>query len=89
MTIMFHPNRFPKHDEDGKGDKGQKWQGTCNTSLCDIPGAIYFNVHSKAYYCDQCANKFRRDNLRFKQPESIYRTDHPLTIEEMDKLTKL
>lgn len=31
------------------------FNGKCNRTACQKPGAIYFNHSTRAYYCEECA----------------------------------
>ena len=47
--------------------KGLK-NGNCNTSVCQKPGATFFNKSTRKYYCRECATEInyvegRRDTL--------------------------
>jgi hypothetical protein len=52
--------------------KGKK-DGNCNVTACQQPGATWWNVGSKAYYCEGCATMINIDACeRFKQPHLCY-----------------
>jgi hypothetical protein len=38
-----------------KPDKGKK-DGSCNRGACQRPGAVFFNLSTRAYYCPKCAH---------------------------------
>ena len=86
ITIMYHPNRYPKHDESGNGDKGQRWRGECNRTACKNTGSVHFHVNTYGYYCPVCAELFRRDSIVMLQLPVVRQVDHQLTREEMDEL---
>ncbi|MEK1888602.1 MAG: hypothetical protein AAAB35_13750 [Phyllobacterium sp.] len=50
MTEHFkHPQRYPIHP----GEKGTVYGGVW--TRCDTAPANYFNIHTRGYYCRECA----------------------------------
>jgi len=60
-----------------KPDKG-KWNGSCNRSACQRPGATWFNTSTRAYYCEPCA----RDISRFAKRADGFHICFPTTGDE-------
>jgi len=46
-----------------KPDKGQ-YQGSCNREACQAPGANYFNLSTRRYYCGRCARDINSFSVR-------------------------
>lgn len=76
-----HPGRYPCHHDP---DKGQVYDGECNTTACDRRGAVHWNMGTYALYCNECARgqNFQRD----RPPLTIHVLDRPHSIEEMAQL---
>jgi hypothetical protein len=61
---VFHPRRYPKHNEEDRGNKGQIFGGECNRTRCMAHGATWFNRATFGYECEQHAkgaNEFPTD----------------------------
>jgi hypothetical protein len=43
------------------------YNGNCNRTACQQPGAIYFNHSTENYYCAACAAIINEGNPQFKQ----------------------
>ena len=41
-----------------KGTKG----GNCNRTACQRPGAVWFHLDTRAWYCTSCARELNRAN---------------------------
>ena len=41
------------------------WQGNCNITSCQKPGAVWWNIYMRKYYCTDCATKinYRPDEI--------------------------
>jgi len=50
-----------------KSDKGLQ-NGSCNRRACQSPGATWFNIGTRAYYCQPCALKINRINADYGEP---------------------
>ena len=46
-----------------KHDKGKEG-GSCNRTLCQAPGATWFNHGSRSWYCADCRRDIERANRR-------------------------
>ena len=52
--------------------KGKK-NGNCNVTACQRPGATWWNVGTRAYYCEHCAKRINSDGCaRYNQPDLCY-----------------
>ncbi|MDE0723855.1 MAG: hypothetical protein OSB62_04055 [Alphaproteobacteria bacterium] len=79
---VFHSSRYPKHNEQGRGNKGQIFGGECNRTRCTAHGATWFNRGTYAYECEQHAkgaNAFPTDGQ-----VPCVETDGQLTLDMMN-----
>lgn len=84
---VYHPRRYPVHDQNGRGTKGQVWGGECNRTACESSDATYYNVATFAYYCACCAesiNEFPTQGIR-----PCMAVEGQLTLAEMDGMAKM
>lgn len=54
---MNHPNRYPIHTDN---NKGQTYGGSCNITACDNTDAVWWNAITHGLYCEQCAIQVNR-----------------------------
>lgn len=57
-----------------KADKGQ-YQGSCNRTACQRPGATVWNVITQAYYCRQCGREINHWNTPEKGGTIVHETN--------------
>lgn len=84
--LVLHASRYPKHgpDRNTPEDKGQVYDGLCNTTRCEREGAVYWNCCTHGLYCSMCA-----EGINFHPKEPDLCVDHgkkPETLEEMTTL---
>lgn len=67
------------------------FNGRCNVTACQEPGAVFFNTGSNAYYCSECAADIHagtRHHLDWLHERMIYlRDDQPekeLTLDTVE-----
>lgn len=62
-----------------KADKGCE-SGSCNRTLCQAPGAIWYNHGSYAWYCADCRRDIEFDsfNKRDWDKNHLPRKGHPM-----------
>ncbi|MDR9847063.1 hypothetical protein [Herbaspirillum huttiense] len=47
--------------------------GNCNVTACQKPGATWWNIGSRAYYCRSCAEAINRDGCRrYGEPDICF-----------------
>jgi hypothetical protein len=51
--------------------KGQ-FNGNCNITSCQKPGANWFNHSTRAYYCSSCGNRLNKDPFNMKHSACLY-----------------
>ena len=69
------PVKTQVKSEDLKG----KYQGNCNRTACQRPGAIWYNHSTRKYYCISCAHELNYD--RFNKADSMNMYGHLLCTE--------
>lgn len=79
LVVPPHPSKYPRHE----GPKGSVLGGTCNVTRCDRRPARFFNIATRGYYCESCANAI---NWGRKRDMLCIAVDHDLTHAEMDAL---
>ena len=52
--------------EENKPDKGL-FNGSCNRTACQKPGALFYNHSTRLYYCPSCAQMINQVNPESKQ----------------------
>lgn len=79
---------YGSYDGPDKADKGKEG-GSCNRSLCQDPGAIWYNHGSHAWYCPSCRDTIEFDsfNLAHWRRDFEPKCGHPMfeTREMMEK----
>ena len=56
--------------------------GNCNRTVCQKPGAVYYNHSTEKYYCSECADKINKMN-----PESFQIYGHQLCTFATEPIT--
>jgi hypothetical protein len=87
--LVLHPHRYPVHGPDGNrgtdANKGQVYEGECNTTRCGSHDATFWNSATRGLYCWQCAH-----GINWSPSEPDLCVDYgkkPETIEEMDAIS--
>ena len=57
-----YPMAYSDYHGPNKADKGKEG-GSCNRTLCQAPGAIWYNHGSYAWYCKDCRRQIEFDRL--------------------------
>lgn len=55
-------------DEPDKGD----YNGSCNVTACQRPGAIYLHRANGKHYCRKCATRINSDPFNARDCETLY-----------------
>lgn len=63
-------------------DKGL-FGGRCNRGSCLKPGASWFNLSTRAYYCSKCARLLNNDPFNKRDAEALY--GGPLCVMHKEK----
>lgn len=87
QQLVLHPQRYPKHgsDRETPEDKGQVYDGLCNTTRCESFGARYWNACTHGLYCMRCAS-----GINYHPQEPDLCVDHgkkPETLDEMKEIS--
>jgi len=88
--LVLHPQRYPVHGPEGSrgtdANKGQVYDGVCNTTRCESDGAVYWNSATRGLYCWRCATGI---NYNPREPDiCIDYGKKPGSIEEMDAISE-
>lgn len=67
-----------------KEDKGD-YNGSCNRTVCQKPGAVYYNHSTRKHYCKACANLINKEN--YSDSMRIFGHDLCTLVEPEIKLT--
>lgn len=81
--IVYHPQRYPTHNEKGKPFKGQVFDGECNVTRCTNHGAQYWNHGTFGLYCIACA---RGINFHPLEPQICVRVDEKPSLDKMNEM---
>lgn len=87
--LVLHPQRYPVHGPDGgrgtDANKGQVYEGECNTTRCESHGATFWNSATRGLYCGDCAHRI---NWNPREPDlCVDYGKKPETIEEMNAIS--
>ena len=74
-----HPDRYPKHPDP---NKGQVFNGVCNTTRCDSHRAVFYNRGTFGLYCPTCG---RGQNGNDPVPISVIVEEKP-SIARMNEM---
>jgi len=58
------------------------FNGNCNRTVCQEPGAVWFNHSTRMYYCQKCADLINEENYA----DAIRLYGHQLCTLETEKL---
>jgi hypothetical protein len=48
------------------------FNGNCNRTACQKPGATWFNTSTRAFYCEHCARDINRACEQFGEPKICF-----------------